>query len=182
MRVLNLEDKVRRLRDRQEIENMMGRWEYLHAAGLAAQTAGFFAQTTPGVRIVNDGGRFVGGENVRAFVTGLGGGPRSGSLHLRTLTTAVIEIAADGDTAQGLWLSPGALAAVKQDGSEAQWSWIKLGVDFVRESGTWRIWHYRHYEIFTTSFDQPWRDVHAQTQPSPPTPYETWDELRSLAP
>lgn len=64
-----------------------------------------------------------------------------GSLSPYTLTTPVIEIAADGQTAKGLWYIVGAASDIGKNGSEAAWYRGKLAADFVLEDGAWKIWH-----------------------------------------
>jgi hypothetical protein len=76
-----------------------------------------------------------------------------GDLVIHTLTTPVIEIAEDRETAQGVWMSVGLASRAGQDGQpQYNWFWEKFGVDFVREDGEWKIWH---FQIFTdTGFSQ----------------------------
>jgi hypothetical protein len=69
-----------------------------------------------------------------------------GDMVIHTLTTPVIEIAGDRQTAQGVWMSVGLASRVGQDGNpQYNWFWEKFGVDFVREDGEWRIWHFQIY-------------------------------------
>jgi len=64
---------------------------------------------------------------------------------MHTSTTPVIEIAGDGQTAQGAWYSPGTgIMPVYEDGKihlQAMMFWEKYGGDFVKEDGVWKIWH-----------------------------------------
>lgn len=53
----------------------------------------------------------------------------------------VIEIAADGQTAKGLWYCWGSHAEVTQSGPSASWTWGYYAADFVREDDQWKIWH-----------------------------------------
>jgi len=64
-----------------------------------------------------------------------------GALSPYTLTTPVIEIAEDGETAKGLWYIVGAASDMGKAGAEAAWYRGKLAVDFVKEDGAWKIWH-----------------------------------------
>ena len=72
-----------------------------------------------------------------------------GQLLLHVTTTAIIEVAADGKTAQGFWYSPG---MIKETGSGASAMWEAYGADFVKEEGGWKIWHLHMYTDFTGSF------------------------------
>lgn len=57
-------------------------------------------------------------------------------LHL--LTTPIIEIADDGQSAKGMWYTPGVILTT-DDGKTPQgmWIWERYGVDFVKENGRW---------------------------------------------
>ena len=63
-----------------------------------------------------------------------------------TITSGVVEIAGDRQTAKGVWYTPGLGGKRVKDGkSNAGWMWEKYGVDFVRENGEWKIWHMKVY-------------------------------------
>ena len=47
----SLEDRIQRLEDVREIENLMAKYAYLHTAGMHEDTVELFAQETPGVRV-----------------------------------------------------------------------------------------------------------------------------------
>ncbi len=72
-----------------------------------------------------------------------------GQLLLHVTTTAIIEIAEDGQTAKGFWYSPG---MIKETGQNAQAIWEAYGCDFVKENGVWKIWHLHMYTDFTGGF------------------------------
>lgn len=57
------------------------------------------------------------------------------------LDTPVIEIAADGMTAKGLWVNRGTYCHLESGGPTAYWEWGWIAADFVYENGTWKIWH-----------------------------------------
>jgi hypothetical protein len=65
---------------------------------------------------------------------------------MNCLTTPIIEIAGDGETAKGIWYSPGIniTGSVLEDGKTkilGEWRMTKYGVDFAKEDGKWKIWH-----------------------------------------
>jgi len=67
-----------------------------------------------------------------------------------TITTPVVEIAEDRQTAKGIWYTPGIVGEYKEDGTNSsQWMWEKYGVDFVRENGKWKVWHMKVYTDFS---------------------------------
>lgn len=74
-----------------------------------------------------------------------------GDLESRLAANPYIVIAADRKTAQGVWFSPAVKAEIGEDG-ELHGTYLqeRIGVDFIRENGQWRIWHYNVYPDFTT--------------------------------
>lgn len=75
-----------------------------------------------------------------------------GQLHEHAMLTPIIEVAADGKTAQGVWDSFGPNI---QNGEEVgSWLWVKYGVDFIKEDGQWKIWHMQVFPLFNTSYDK----------------------------
>jgi hypothetical protein len=63
-----------------------------------------------------------------------------GNTVLHLLTTPIIEVALDGQSAKGMWYTPGAILT-SEDGKTSQgiWMWERYGVDFVKEDGQWRF-------------------------------------------
>lgn len=208
-----IDRELDRLLDLHEIRNLMGRYEYMHTDGLHEGTAELFARNAPGVKLeISNFGVYDGFDSARRFMVGANAlaeaGGRQGHLHLHTLTTPVIEVATDGQTAQGVWISPGVETGPRPDGTMmAMVQWIKYGVDFVKEDGRWRFWHFHMYRIFMAGYDQSWADVPprppvrlppeigpdrentyewiytprsvSELVPEPPLPFETWDEERA---
>lgn len=77
-----------------------------------------------------------------------------GDLVAHIITTPYIEIAQDGETAKGVWYSPGLCSSVGADGHlNAMRIWEKYGVDFVREDDGWKIWHLCGYIDFMSPVD-----------------------------
>ena len=63
----------------------------------------------------------------------------AGSMDVRPMDTAVIEIAGDGETAKGIWYSRGTYNDLTPQGPLAFWSMGVYACDFVREEGAWRV-------------------------------------------
>ena len=72
-----------------------------------------------------------------------------GQLLLHVTTTAIIEVAEDGQTAKCFWYSPGMIAESGQSGNTI---WEAYGVDFVKEDGEWKMWHLHMFTDFMGSF------------------------------
>jgi hypothetical protein len=86
----------------------------------------------------------------------------AGLLQVHALTTPFIEIAGDGQTAKGVWYTPGIVAGVAMDGSGESngfWCWERYGVDFAKENGEWKIWHLHTYTDLLIPVGEKWSAV-----------------------
>ena len=81
-----------------------------------------------------------------------------GLSYMHTLTTPVIEVAEDGQTAKGVWISPGYITMPTPEKLQAYWHWDRYGVDFIKEDGKWKIWHFFVGREFTTPYEKSWVD------------------------
>jgi len=85
-----------------------------------------------------------------------------------TQTTPIIEIAGDGKTAKGIWYSPGAgLSSSIVDGklvANGTWFWEKYAVDFAKEDGEWKIWHFQTYYDIVQPLGGDWTKVNTQQE------------------
>jgi hypothetical protein len=81
-----------------------------------------------------------------------------GDLVMHTLTTPIIEVATDRETAQGVWMSVGLASRVGQDGKPQYVEfWERFAVDFVREDGQWKIWHFQiHSDVMFSIPESMW--------------------------
>jgi hypothetical protein len=190
MAALSLEKMVQRVMDVQEVQNVMGRHEYYHAAGMhKEEIEELWAHKTPGATFeAGDVGKTEGIEAItRTYVEGnklrgqqqlkeirklfpdIEDKPENefiGTTIMHTLTTPVIEVAEDGKTAKGVWVSPGHLTTMREGKLQAFWFWERYGVDFVKEDGKWKIWHFRVYTDFMTPYEKSW--VENSLEPLPP--------------
>ncbi len=64
-----------------------------------------------------------------------------GNLVCGNISTPLIELAEDGKTAKGIWYVMGADIEIGPSGPESYHSWGRVGVDFIKEDGAWKIWH-----------------------------------------
>ncbi|MFK0154714.1 nuclear transport factor 2 family protein [Streptomyces sp. NPDC090493] len=175
MAQVDAELRLQKMEAVHEVENLLGRYEFYHLANLHRECLDLYALDTEGVKIEMDWGVFEGREGVeRFFLHYLGGADPAaerarrdtGGLHLHSLTTPLIEVADDLQTARGLWTSPGNETIPTGPGGSfrAYWIWIKYGVDFVRENGEWKIWHQATCNLFMTPYETSW----AAAEPMPP--------------
>lgn len=82
-----------------------------------------------------------------------------GLAFMHTLTTPVIEVAADGESAKGAWVSPGFMTIPDRKKLGAYWHWDRYGVDFLKEDGQWKIWHFFVGRELTCPFEKSWVDT-----------------------
>jgi hypothetical protein len=162
-RELSLEEKIQRALDIQAVQNVMSKHEYYHALGANIdELETIWSKKAPDVSFAQNTGYWVGYDSIYTYygtdhiinekadlarlrvnypsvaADALG----AGTLMMHTLTTPIIEIAGDGQTAKGMWYTPGQVTGIGSDGyPNAQWMWEKYGVDFIKEDGEWKIWH-----------------------------------------
>lgn len=96
-----------------------------------------------------------------------------GKLLFHSITTPVIEVAEDLKTAKGIYLLQGFESGVIKEGalpemyesSEpavdgkkvwAHWGFAKYGIDYIKEDGEWKIWHFHAYDVTRATFDKNW--------------------------
>ncbi len=157
-----------RVKDALEIQNVFSMHEYYHAVGRHSdEVDAIWATKTPGLAMEEAvlNGRYVGLEAVRAYYVdwfdkeffgvmrramremypdvdpGPDTGPPFGVRILHTLTTPVIEVAEDRQTAKAVWISPGYIAAPMGGKLQGLWHWDRYAIDFAREEDGWKIWH-----------------------------------------
>lgn len=140
------------------VQNLMGRYTYYQFADKQLETAALYALKTPGVKVELPSGQpAIGGAAVKAFYEKSAQTKKAdGQFHLHPMQTPVVEIAGDGKTAKGVFLSLGAGAHSGDDAGV--WAWVRYGVDFIQEEGEWKIWHLHAYPIFSTSYYKSWTD------------------------
>lgn len=162
--------RIERLEAIHEIQNLMGRRAYLHSASLNdREFAECWSQERDDVAFeAEDWGVWDGRELIEKIYIDENPFPADtpGLMIEHTLTTGVIEVAQDGQTAKGVWISPGheTFPIVPGELPKPHWSWGRYSVDFVKESTGWRIWHLHVLTTFRTPYDTDW--VHnAVTRP-----------------
>lgn len=65
----------------------------------------------------------------------------TGPFKVKPMACPVIEVAADGKTAKGLWYCQGAYNDVEACGPVAHWTWGYFAADFIRTDAGWKLWH-----------------------------------------
>jgi hypothetical protein len=170
----SLQRAVQRQQDVVQIQNLMSRRSFYHAAGRQAEELELYAHR-PDISFGQNQGFRVGLENIAAgyreryakvrelelarisrlypAIKDLPENIGVGMFQEHTITTPIIEVAGDGKTAKGMFYTPGAVAGVTADGTlGASWIWEKYAVDFIREDGKWKFWHI----LVVTDIVVPW--------------------------
>jgi hypothetical protein len=170
-----LEKKTTRANDRGMIENLFSNYMYHHNAFRDEAIIDMWVKKgTPGIHAqYSNNGVYNTWESVTLFHRGR---PTPvGKLILHYTTTPVIEVAGDGQTAKGLWIMAGLESGLTDPQVAAQqpqytfsskevqgkkvwahWVWCKYGIDFLKQEGVWKIWHFRCYEVARAPFDENW--------------------------
>jgi hypothetical protein len=155
-----LEQKVQLVLDIYEIQNVMGKFSYQEMADNHEGMVELFANKTLGVKVQLGPGVWEGVGGIRKLYLGryrrISEASRIGRMNIHTLTTPVIEVAKDGKTAKGLWISPGIVTGGFEGEPKAFWTWAKYAADFVKEDGKWKIWHLVPCILFYTPYDKSW--------------------------
>ena len=104
-----------------------------------------------------------------------------GLAYMHTLTTPVIEVAEDGETAKGVWISPGHMTMPTMEKLQAYWHWDRYGVDFIKEDGEWKIWHFFVGREFTTPYEKSWVDSALDNEEAYAMALQVFEEWPGLA-
>ncbi|WP_406482319.1 nuclear transport factor 2 family protein [Streptomyces sp. NBC_01615] len=180
---LTAEQKIQKVLDIHEVQNVMSRHAYYHGLGKnAEELEAIWVKETPEPTFAQNQGYYVGYESIAYYYGELNrimqranlkllrqhypelaesdDNLGAGNLIMHPLTTPIIEIAGDGETAKGMWYSPGQVTEVMPPDYKpvANWIWEKYGVDLVREGGHWKIWHMHVYTDFFTPVGASWAD------------------------
>lgn len=97
-----------------------------------------------------------------------------GQLRGLPITTPVIEIAEDGQTAKGIWHIQGSDNGLTEYGPLSYWTLGFLAIDFRLEAGEWKLWHVLHGEDVVSPVGESWLN------PKPRTPLPEYAEVGAL--
>ena len=205
-KVEQLEKELTRTKDVHEVQNIMARYIYLHNAGKNELAEKCFSRRDDATIEFHSCGLLKKEGMMKMYDPKvMVHKPAQSELPMmieHTLTTPSIQIAEDGQTAKGLWISPGHETQM----GKAIWAWFKYGVDFIKEDGQWKIWHYQVFQTFICPFDTPWTDESTWTDrptvpfadapttfhnpyrktykgknwPAPPEPYDSFENTWSM--
>ena len=174
--------KRERLEAVQACRNLMGKYSYYHTAFRNNEYIDLWAKRDDDL-LVMPWGSYKGFEGVKACYLKDHGDRNDpgmldslrGAVMMHEMDTEVIEVAEDGKTAKGAWISPGHETYVDGqvpgrpdetgDGkAHAEWCWGKYAVDFIKDAdGQWKIWHMRLYPLFKCEYGTSWVEAKQPT-------------------
>jgi hypothetical protein len=141
----------------------MGRYVYMHTGGKHTQCMECFANGDPDLTIeIGPMGLYKGPDAAyRVYHLGHNAweGDRLGFCAEHTLTTPVIEVADDLQTAKALWISPGHETSIEPEGPDPTWMWGRYAMDFKCIDGQWKIWHFQMFPTFRCNYYKAWTDT-----------------------
>lgn len=142
-----------------EIQNEMGRVITAVNFRQPKNVLARFALGLPDVSLeYADEGVFTGPHAVTTIVNEVIGRPAApGEMTDIQLTTPIVEVAADLQSAEALWWCPGAGAVITDDDDpQAVWAWGMIAADFVPIDGRWKIWHLHYFRYIKCHYEQGW--------------------------
>lgn len=171
-RKIRLQKEIKKLQAYETIQNEMGRTIAAVNFKQPDQVLAHFALEYADVSVeCADEGVFQGKKAVTAFIREhLGRTPLKGEMTDIQLTTPIIEVAGDLETAKALWWCPGAGSIVKEETEpQAVWLWGMLGVDFICVEEEWKIWHLHYFRYIKCSYEKGWvEDISMINRPNTP--------------
>ncbi|MBL8549003.1 MAG: nuclear transport factor 2 family protein [Hyphomonadaceae bacterium] len=174
--VATLERQVARAHARGAVENVWSRYQYLHTAFRDAEiiTDLWVKPGTPSISAqYTNTGVYNTWDSVMAYHRNR---PSPvGKLLVHFTTSPLIEVAEDGETAKGVWIIAGVESGMSEpevaarapanffepglvEGKKvwAHWVQCRYALDFLKQDGEWRIWHFRCVEISRAPFSKNW--------------------------
>ena len=158
-RVKSLKHEAERLRAIREVQNIVAKSMRLHTPKTMKRTPELFALKQPDVSVeIAMWGVYIGTEQIKNVYQKMMVEPLEGHMFEHQFTTPMIQIAGDGQTAKGVWYSPGHETAFRGGKLQAFWNYGRYGADFIKEDGEWKIWHFHFYGVFMCPYYKSWVD------------------------
>ena len=165
-KIFTAEEKLGRWEDQREIKNLMGRMSADYTLKKEADMFENYWSCRPDVCLGINTGYFKGADNVRRYYENQGERIALESRLIyerfpetfkgKTLSSPLIEVAGDGETAKGIWCTRGSYSLLTAGGPQGFWEWGWFAVDFVREGDEWKIWHMLYLREVDRPCGSPW--------------------------
>lgn len=183
-RIADLEHNLDRVNARGEVENVFNRYQYLHTSFQDDKIIRdlWVKKGTPGISAqYTNTGVYDTWDSVMAYHRNR---PSPiGKLLVHFTTTPLIEVAGDGQTAKGVWIVAGVESGMSDpevaskapadmfepglvEGKKvwAHWIQVRYYLDFLKQDGQWKIWHFRCVEVSRAPFHENWIAFAAQME------------------
>jgi len=155
-RIKELEKEVRTLRDIEEIKNVQKAYGYYLEHWMYEEVIDLFADS-PDCLLQLMAGVFLGKKGIRHyFETNKDLGQSPEFLHQVMQLSGIVDVEADGKTAQGRWYGFGAIAMHRGNGVSQMFMGGIYEAVYIREGGKWRILELRWNPIITAPPGQGW--------------------------
>lgn len=160
----SLTQKALRLKAYQACRNLIGRFSFYNACVCRKELCELFSKGSTS-SVESPWGVYEGYDGVwRRYVEEHGDRTDPvlrekfrGNTVIHGVDTEIIEVAEDGLSARGYWLSPGADFSVNARGEGASaFCWIRVYADFVCEDGVWRIKSYGFGPVHRMGMGENW--------------------------
>jgi hypothetical protein len=174
------EQLAKRFIDQREIQNVMGKYVFTTMICRHADVVGrFWAKADGAVLGLNDGW-YIGREDIDGYYKSVSANTEkktglmkklfpkefearsdeeafgAGVMCPKPITTPVIEVAADGNTAKGLWQVMGVDSDITARGPVSIWRWGYMAADFVLEGDEWKVWHLQMFDDLIAPVGSSW--------------------------
>ncbi len=158
-RINRIVKKVAKLEGYRELQNLMGRAIISYNFRQKKEMISYFSTARNDISLeIADDGLFQGRKAVEAYIEAyIPDEYQEGEMVDIHLSSPIIEIADDLQTAKAQWVCPG-IGAVTRESAEpmAIWNWGIIAADFSYEMGEWKIWHMHWFRLMKCDYDKGW--------------------------
>ncbi len=168
MAVKELQEKaLERIQSDHDVRNIAAKFVLSLKGGLFEDAYECFALKTQGTRAeIEKYGVYEGADKLKAYFVDYYGkiGGKEGCFIEHELTTPIVEIAEDNQTAKAMFISEGILAIAPGNWMETHetarslWQIGPWYMEFIKENGAWKIWHLTIYDEIETTYEQSWSE------------------------
>ena len=147
------------------IRNLLSRFAYYYSAGQYMRCASMFTDTDQGYLQISDVGIYEGKEAINGYFSQLEKNAVEGSFRMMPLTSEILELADDMESAQAMYFING-ISAIKDPSDPAKpagdiWINDKFAAELVKEDGQWVILRLNINDTMRAAYHKSWGDYAA---------------------
>jgi len=148
--------RIEKAADAWEIQNIVGRYSIYVIANQWIEVGNLFALDDP--EVYQSVPWEMRGAEVRKYFTDRAAQElEPGVMHQHSFLAPLIEVANDGQTAQGSWDSIGMDAG--SGNAMGNWGWVRYNIDFKKVDNEWKIWHLQVKTIWRAPYGEAWAQM-----------------------